>query len=89
MLKRIQYNAPVTLTFALVSLGALNVSSCKLLAFVFNNSIYSGVIAMVGGLVIVPLVDLVSQKLRPVHVEDMFSAYNERRTVDITDNLGK
>ena len=40
-------------------------------------------------LVIVPLVDLVSQKLRPVHVEDMFSAYNERRTVDITDNLGK
>ena len=73
----------------LVSLGALNVSSCKLLAFVFNNSIYSGVIAMVGGLVIVPLVDLVSQKLRPVHVEEMFSAYNERRTVDITDNLGK
>ena len=73
----------------LVSLGALNVSSCKLLAFVFNNSIYSGVIAMVGGLVIVPLVDLVSQKLRPVHVEDMFSAYNERRTVDITDNLGE
>ena len=72
----------------LVSLGALNVSSCKLLAFVFNNSIYSGVIAMVGGLVIVPLVDLVSQKLRPVHVEEMFSAYNERRTVDITDNLG-
>ena len=28
-------------------------------------------------------------KLRPVHVEDMFSAYNERRTADITDNLGK
>ena len=27
----------------LVSLGMLNVSACKLLAFVFNNSIYSGV----------------------------------------------
>ncbi len=73
----------------LVSLGVLDVSGSPFLAFVFNNSIYSGVIAMVGGLVLVPLVDLASQKLRPVHVEDMFSAYDERRTVDITDNLGK
>ena len=73
----------------LVSLGMLNVSSCKLLAFVFKNSIYSGVIAMVGGLVLVPLVDLFARRFRPVRVEDMFSAYQEHRTVDITDNLGK
>ena len=73
----------------LVSLGLISVSGSPLLAFVFNNSIYSGVIAMVGGLVIVPLVDLLSQKLCPVHVEQMFAAYNEHRTVDITDNLGK
>ena len=73
----------------LVSLGALDVSSSPLFAFVFNNSIYSGVIAMVGGLVLVPLADLFSQKLRPARVEDMFSAYNQHRTVDITDNLGK
>ena len=55
----------------------------------FKNSIYSGVIAMVGGLVIVPLVDLVSQRLRPARVEEMFAAYSEHRTVDITENLGK
>ena len=73
----------------LVSLGVLDLSGSGLLSFVFKNSIYSGVIAMVGGLVLVPLVDLASQKLRPVHVEEMFSAYDERRTVDITDNLGK
>ena len=73
----------------LISLGMLNVSSCKLLAFVFKNSIYSGVIAMVGGLVLVPLVDLFARRFRPVCVEDMFSAYREHRTVDITDNLGK
>ncbi len=73
----------------LVSLGVLSVAGSPVLAFVFNNSIYSGVIAMVGGLVLVPLVDLFSQKLCPVRVEDMFAAYNERRTVDITDNLGK
>ena len=72
-----------------VSLGWLNVSGSPLLAFVFNNSIYSGVIAMVGGLILVPLVDLFSQRFRPVHVDDMFAAYNESRTVGITDNLGK
>ena len=73
----------------LVSLGVLSVAGSPVLAFVFNTSISSGVIAMVGGLVLVPLVDLFSQRLRPVRVEDMFAAYNERRTVDITDNLGK
>ncbi len=73
----------------LVSLGVLDLSGSGLLSFVFKNSIYSGVIAMVGGLILVPLCDLCSGKLRPVHVEDMFSAYDERRTVDITDNLGK
>ena len=73
----------------LVSLGLLDLSRSALLSFVFKNSIYSGVIAMVGGLVIVPLVDLVSQRLRPARVEEMFAAYSEHRTVDITENLGK
>ena len=73
----------------LISLGVVNVSGSPLLAFVFNNSIYSGVIAMVGGLLLVPLVDLFSQRFRPVRVEEMFAAYHEHRTVDITDNLGK
>ena len=73
----------------LISLGVVNVSGSPLLAFVFNNSIYSGVIAMVGGLLLVPLVDIFSQRFRPVRVEEMFAAYHEHRTVDITDNLGK
>ena len=71
-----------------ISLGALSVRG-PLLSFVFKNSIYSGVIAMVGGLILVPLVDLFARRFRPVRVEDMFSAYQEHRTVDITDNLGK
>ena len=39
--------------------------------------------------VLVPLVDLFARPFRPAHVEDMFAAYREHRTVDITDNLGK
>ena len=73
----------------LVSLGAVNVSGSPLLSFVFNNSIYSGVIAMVGGLILVPVVSALSAKTRPLHVEEMFAAYEENRTVSITSDLGE
>ena len=73
----------------LVSLKLLDVSGSAFLSFVFNNSIYSGVIAMVGGLVIVPVVSLLSRKSCPKGTEEMFSCYQANRTVGITDNLGK
>ena len=73
----------------LVSLKALDVSGSAFFSFVFNNSIYSGVIAMVGGLVIVPVVSLISRKTCPANTEEMFSCYQANRTVGITDNLGK
>ncbi len=73
----------------LVSLKVLDVSGSAFFSFVFNNSIYSGVIAMVGGLVIVPVVSLLSRKTCPKNTEEMFSCYQANRTVGITDNLGK
>ena len=44
---------------------------------------------MVGGLVIVPVVSALSRGTRPAGVEQMFECYNDRKTVGITDNLGK
>ena len=73
----------------LVSLKALDVAASPLLAFVFKNSLYSGVFAMVGGLILVPIVSLLTRKTVPAGVEQMFSCYNDRTTVGITDNLGK
>ena len=73
----------------LVSLKALNVAASPLLAFVFKNSLYSGVIAMVGGLIIVPIVSALTRKNVPADVGQMFSCYDDRTTVGITDNLGK
>ena len=73
----------------LVSLKALDVAASPLLAFVFKNSLYSGVFAMVGGLILVPIVSLLTRKTVPADVEQMFSCYNDRTTVGITDNLGK
>ena len=71
-----------------VSLGWLDVSSVAVLAFVFKNSLYSGVFAMVGGLILVPLVSLVTQKTKPENVDAMFECYNVTKTVEITDSLG-
>ena len=71
-----------------VSLGWLDVSSVAVLAFVFKNSLYSGVFAMVGGLILVPLVSLVTQKTKPANVDAMFECYNATKTVEITDSLG-
>ena len=59
-----------------------------MLAFVFKNSLYSGVFAMVGGLILVPLVSLVSQKTTPKDVDAMFECYNATKTVEITESLG-
>jgi len=73
----------------LISLGAVSVANSPFLAFVFKNSIYSGVIAMVGGLIIVPVVSLLTGKTVPKNTEQMFECYNDRKTVGITDNLGK
>ncbi|MCQ2419252.1 MAG: sodium:solute symporter [Clostridia bacterium] len=72
-----------------ISLKMLDVSGSKLLRFVFTNSLYSGVFAMVGGLILVPIVSLLTRKRIPANVDEMFSCYDESKTVDITSNLGK
>lgn len=72
-----------------ISLGWLDVSGSAFLSFVFKNSLYSGVFAMVGGLVLVPLVSWLTPKTRPANVDAIFSCYSDTKTVEITDSLGK
>ena len=73
----------------LVSLGAVSVEGITFIEFVFRNSIISGVFAMVGGLVIVPIVSRLTQSTLPRDVDGMFVCYNKSMTVGITDNLGR
>lgn len=70
-----------------VSFKWIDVSSVPLFKFVFTNSLYSGVFAMVGGLIIVPLVSLLSRKTVPANVDDMFSCYNTKITVTAAKSL--
>ena len=60
--------------------------------FVFQNSLYSGVVAMLGGLVIVPVVSWLTPKkgrMEKNDVEEIFSAYQREITTSAKDTLGK
>lgn len=72
-----------------VSLGMLDVSGNAVLSFVFRNSLYSGVFAMVGGLILVPIISLCTPKPVKAETEQIFSCYQEQISVEVTDSLGK
>ena len=55
--------------------------------FVFQNSLYTGVIAMLCGLVIVPLVSLCTQKRKPNNVDEIFECYNTEVKVRAASSL--
>ncbi len=69
-----------------ISVGWIKVSG--ILGFVFTNSLYSGVFAMVGGLILVPIVSLFTQKTKPDNTEEIFSCYEESVVTNKKDSLG-
>ncbi len=73
----------------LVSLNVISFAESPVLSFVFTNSLYSGVFAMVGGLIIVPVISLITAKPKPGNVDKIFECYQDTKTVGITDSLGK
>lgn len=70
-----------------ISVGWISVND-GVLGFVFKNSLYSGVFAMVGGLIIVPIVSLLTQKTKPHNIEEKFSCYNAPVITNKKDSLG-
>ncbi len=71
-----------------ISVGWFSVAGIPVLSFVFTNSLYSGVFAMLGGLVLVPIVSWLSQKTKPEGVDEMFSCYDEKITTTVKNSLG-
>ena len=59
------------------------------LDFIFKNSLYSGVFAMLGGLVLVPIVSLFTPACDKNSVDKIFACYDSEVTVSVTDTLGK
>ena len=59
------------------------------LGLIFKNSLYSGVVAMLFGLIIVPLVSLVTPKCDKEKVDEIFGCYEKEVSMPIKDALGK
>ena len=55
----------------------------------FKTSLHSGVFAMLLGLVLVPLVSLLTRKSCPDGVEEMFSCYDEKVVSSAKESLGE
>lgn len=61
-----------------ITLAGIDVTGCgPVLGYIFKSSINSGVIAMVGGLLIVPLVSIFTAKQKCQVVDQMFECYDE------------
>ncbi len=56
--------------------------------FIFTNSLYSGVFAMVGGLILVPIVSSLTKKTLPESIDDKFSCYEVEVITNKKDSLG-
>jgi SSS family solute:Na+ symporter len=69
----------------IITLGGVDVSGWgTVLAYVFKSSINSGVVAMVGGLIIVPIISLFTKKLDEKKTDEIFSCYDEKYVAEIS-----
>ena len=71
-----------------ISVGWLSVKGNAVAEFVFTNSLYSGVFAMVGGLVLVPIVSAFTKKTLPDGIEAKFSCYDKTVVTNQKVSLG-
>ncbi len=71
-----------------ISVGWISVKGIPVLEFVFTNSLYSGVFAMVGGLILVPLVSAFTQKTLPADIDGKFSCYDVPVVTNKKESLG-
>lgn len=76
----------IMITQLVLSLGGF-IPKTGFVHFVFQNSLYTGVIAMLCGLVIVPIVSLCTQKYKPSNVEEIFDCYNTEIKVRAASSL--
>ena len=72
----------------LISVGLFSVKDIPVIGFIFTNSLYSGVFAMVGGLILVPIVSAFTQKSKPTDVDEKFACYDDPVVTTKKDSIG-
>ncbi|MCQ2543784.1 MAG: sodium:solute symporter [Lachnospiraceae bacterium] len=82
------WGSTVAILQLVVSLAKIDMSwGGPVIKFLFSSSINSGVLAMVGGLVIVPIVSLLTKKPDEKEVNELFSCYEEKAQVAVKEHL--
>ena len=74
----------------IIGIGVIDIKTLPefLSGFVFKTSLHSGVVAMLGGLILVPIVSLLTKKTLPENVDEKFSCYDATVTTTVKDSLG-
>ncbi len=76
------YGCGLAVLQLIVSLAKIDMTGFgPVIAYIFKSSINSGVVAMVGGLIIVPIVSLFTAKMEKKEVDKMFECFEEKVTV--------
>ena len=71
-----------------ISVGWLSVKGIPVLEFIFTNSLYSGVFAMLGGLILMAIVSLLTPKTLPDGIDEKFSCYEKTVVTNQKVSLG-
>lgn len=72
----------------IITLCGIDVSGWgSFFSYIFASSVRSGVIAMVGGLIIVPVISLFTKKQDAKEVNEMFECYDEKVEVPVKEAL--
>ncbi len=65
-----------------------NIVAKPLFPAVLQSPINAGAFCMIAGLIIVPVVSLVTPKMNKAYVDQVFSCYDRQVTVNVTDSIG-
>ena len=73
----------MTVMQLLVSFKVLSFDPNTVIGYIFKSSINSGVVSMVGGLILVPIVSLITPKQDTKVVDEMFACYDQKVMTEV------
>ncbi len=82
------WGCAVSIFQMIVTLCHVDVSTWgHVLSYIFKSSINSGVVSMIGGLIIVPVVSMFTKKVSDEEAHKIFACYEEKVDVVVTEHL--
>ena len=82
------FGVSLTTVMLLKSLGVIALPAGGFIGLVFKTSLHCGVFAMVGGLILVPLVSLLTRKPDGEFVDGIFKCYDRTVMVNVKKSIG-